>query len=214
APLPAADGADTGIKLSATDGNVALVLGTATAATTAGGCATGVTVAYVIGDGGANCSETTATAALSATKSALRKTGGCADTENNSADFTTATLSSGTPPRNSSSTINDCNAPPLLTINDVSATEGNSSAKTFTFTVSLSKGALAGGVTFDIATQDDSATAGSDYVAHTLTSQTIPAGQQTYTFDVTVNGDTAVEPDEIFFVNVTSVTGANVTDGQ
>ena len=31
---------------------------------------------------------------------------------------------------------------------------------------------------------------------------------------VTVNGDTTVEPNETFFVNVTNVTGATVTDGQ
>jgi uncharacterized protein (TIGR03437 family) len=211
--LPTEDASNSSLNMSATDGKVALVVGTAVATTTAG-CPTSVTVADFVGYGSANCSETSATAALSPTKSALRKTNGCTDTDNNSADFTTPTLSSGTPPRNSSSAINDCNAPPLLTINDVSATEGNTGTKTFTFTMSLSKPALAGGVTFDIATQDDSATAGSDYVAKTLTSQTIAAGQQSYTFDVTVNGDTTVESDETFFVNVTNVTGATINDGQ
>src|SRR5213075_726839 len=69
--------------------------------------------------------------------------------------------------------------------------------------------------TFDIATQDNTATtANNDYVAKSLTNQIIPAGQSTYTFSVTVNGDTNVEPDESFFVNVTNVAGANVTDGQ
>src|SRR5581483_6639406 len=213
--LPAEGAVNTSINMSATDGKVALVVGTSAASTSAGGCPTGVTVADLVGYGGANCSETTAVAALSATKSALRKTDGCTDTDNNSADFTTPTLTSGTPPRNSSSPVNDCNAPPNLTINDVSASEGNSGTKTFTFTVSLSKPALAGGVTFDIATADGTATvAGNDYVARTLTSQTIAAGQQTYTFDVTVNGDTTVESDETFFVNVTNVTGATVLDGQ
>src|SRR5581483_10536183 len=213
--LPAEGAVNTSINMSATDGKVALVVGTSAASTSAGGCPTGVTVADLGGYGGANCSETTAVAALSATKSALRKTDGCTDTDNNSADFTTPTLTSGTPPRNSSSPVNDCNAPPNLTINDVSASEGNSGTKTFTFTVSLSKPALAGGVTFDIATADGTATvAGNDYVARTLTSQTIAAGQQTYTFDVTVNGDTTVESDETFFVNVTNVTSATVLDGQ
>ena len=47
-----------------------------------------------------------------------------------------------------------------------------------------------------------------------LTGQTIPAGSSTYTFDVTVNGDNALEPNETFFVNVTNVTGATVADGQ
>ncbi|HWQ15372.1 MAG TPA: ExeM/NucH family extracellular endonuclease [Roseiflexaceae bacterium] len=101
-----------------------------------------------------------------------------------------------------------------LSIADVSANEGDSGTTTFTFTVSLSAPASAGGVTFDIATADGTATAGSDYVARALTAQTIPAGSTTYTFDVTVNGDTAAEPDETFFVNVTNVTGAAVGDGQ
>src|SRR5207302_1839415 len=137
----------------------------------------------LIGYGTANCSETTPTAGLTETKSALRKNDGCTDTGDNSADFTTPTLNSGTPPRNSSSAINDCNAPPTLSIDDVTTTEGNSLTKTFTFTVSLSKPALAGGVTFDIATQDDTALASSDYVAKSLSGQTIAAGSQTYTFE-------------------------------
>ncbi|TDH20628.1 T9SS type A sorting domain-containing protein, partial [Segetibacter sp. 3557_3] len=51
-------------------------------------------------------------------------------------------------------------------------------------------------------------------VARSLTNQTIPAGASTYTFDVTVNGDNTVEPNETFFVNVTGVTGAVIADGQ
>jgi hypothetical protein len=109
---------------------------------------------------------------------------------------------------------------PTLSINDVSLSEGNSGTMTFTFTVSLSAPAPAGGVTFDIATADGTAQDGNpagednDYVARSLTGQSIAAGQQTFTFDVTVNGDRLVEPDETFFVNVTNVTGATVSDGQ
>lgn len=104
---------------------------------------------------------------------------------------------------------------PNLSINDVSLAEGNNGTTTFTFTVSLSAAAPTGGVTFDIATADGTATiADNDFVQKSLTGQTIPAGSASYTFDVSVNGDTTVEPDETFFVNVTNVTGANVTDGQ
>lgn len=103
----------------------------------------------------------------------------------------------------------------LLSIDNVAMTEGNSSTKTFTFMVSLNNPAGAGGVTFDIATQNNTATSGSgDYVAKSLTGQTIPQGQMMYTFDVTVNGDQLVELTESFFVNVTNVTGAGVLDGQ
>lgn len=103
---------------------------------------------------------------------------------------------------------------PNLTIDDVSLNEGNAGATSFTFTVSLSAAAGAGGVTFDIATADNTATQPSDYTQKTLTTQTIPAGNTSYTFTVLVNGDTTPETNETFFVNVTNVTGANVTDGQ
>ena len=101
-----------------------------------------------------------------------------------------------------------------LFINNVTVTEGDSGTVTASFLVSLSSSSHSG-VTFDISTQDDSATtADNDYVAKTLIAQSIPNGQQTYNFDVTVNGDTNFEPNETFFVNVTNVSGANVSDGQ
>lgn len=104
---------------------------------------------------------------------------------------------------------------PSLTINDVSLNEGNSGPRTFTFTLSLSTPAPGGGVRFNIATQDGMATiADHDYVARALTGQTIAAGQSTYTFDVTVNGDLSIEPNETFLVNVTDVSGASLADGQ
>lgn len=101
-----------------------------------------------------------------------------------------------------------------VSVNDVSVSEGDSGTITATFTVTVSTSAH-GGVTFDIATADNSATvADNDYVAKSLTGQTIPAGQQTYAFTVLVNGDTALELDETFFVNVTNVAGATLADGQ
>ncbi len=106
-------------------------------------------------------------------------------------------------------------ATPNLSINNVTQAEGNSGTSTFTFTVSLDTPAGVGGVTFDIATADDSATdADNDYEINSLASQTIMSGNSTYTFDVTVNGDTNIESNESFFVNVTNVSGANISDGQ
>ena len=103
---------------------------------------------------------------------------------------------------------------PTLTINDVSANEGNSGTTSFTFTVSLSAPAGPGGVSLDIATVDGTATAGSDYVAKALVGQVIPTGSSTYAFTVLVNGDTLNEPNEAFFVNVSNVAGATVADAQ
>ncbi|MDQ5844333.1 MAG: lamin tail domain-containing protein, partial [Acidobacteriota bacterium] len=112
------------------------------------------------------------------------------------------------------------NAPtPALTINDVWQVETNGTT-TFTFQVSLSSPAPGGGVTFDIATADGTAqdynpaTEDNDYVAQTVTGVTILEGNSTYDFVVAVNGDSVVESDETFLVNVTNVTGATVGDGQ
>jgi hypothetical protein len=103
---------------------------------------------------------------------------------------------------------------PSLSIDDVQVGEGNGGTTTATFTVSLSQPAIVGGVIFDIATQDGSATAGSDYVALSLTDQVIPQGETEYQFDVTVNGDTAIENDETFLVDVTDISGASIGDAQ
>jgi len=101
-----------------------------------------------------------------------------------------------------------------LSINDMTVAEGNAGTSLATFTVSLSQPAGVGGVSFDVATANGTATAGSDYMARSLTAQTIAAGASTYTFDVTINGDTLNEPNETFFVNVSNVTGAGIADGQ
>jgi hypothetical protein len=103
---------------------------------------------------------------------------------------------------------------PSLSINDVSVNEGNAGTTNATFTVSLSQPAGAGGVSFDIATADGTATAGVDYSVSSLTGQTIPAGSSSYTFTVLVNGDTLSEPNETFFVNVSNVASAAVSDAQ
>lgn len=103
---------------------------------------------------------------------------------------------------------------PALSINDVSLNEGDSGTTAFTFTVSLNAPAGPGGVSFDIATADGTATAGSDYTAQNLSGQIIAAGSSSATFTVQVNGDTQNEPNKAFFVNVSNVTGATVTDAQ
>jgi len=103
---------------------------------------------------------------------------------------------------------------PTLSINDVSVNEGDSGTTSATFTVSLTQPAGTGGVSFDIATADGTATAGVDYVAASLTGQTIPAGSSSATFTVLVNGDTLNEPSETFFVNVSNPVGATIGDGQ
>jgi hypothetical protein len=111
---------------------------------------------------------------------------------------------------------------PTLNINDVTLAEGDPpGTTTFTFDVTLSSLAGLSGVTFDIATADGTAQDGNpvgednDYVAQSLTGQTIAAGSSgPYSFSVTVNRDSTAEPNETFFVNVTNITGANAGDTQ
>ncbi len=128
------------------------------------------------------------------------------------------TLAAGTgyavgAPTSATGTILDDDQP-ALSISDVSLNEGDSGTTAFTFTVSLNAAAGPGGVSFDIATANGTATAGSDYVAQALTGQTIAAGSNSATFTVLVNGDTLHEPNETFFATVSNVTGATVADGQ
>ena len=137
-------------------------------------------------------------------------------TGNQPSDFTWAVISDDTPGGiNNGQTFTASGGLPSLSINDVTLAEGDAGTVTFTFTVSLSTAAGVGGVSFDIATADGTGTiADNDYVANTLTSQTIPEGSQSYTFDVTVNADDLPETNETFFVNVTNVVGATVSDSQ
>jgi predicted extracellular nuclease len=107
------------------------------------------------------------------------------------------------------------NPPPALSINDVTVLEGDTGTSMAAFTVSLSSPAPVGGVQFDIATQDQTATeADNDYVGRTLTGQVIAAGNTSYTFDVMIKGDATWEPNETFLVNVANITGADVGDTQ
>lgn len=103
-----------------------------------------------------------------------------------------------------------CSGGVILSIANVSQVEGDSGTSAFVFTVSLDGPAPAGGVSFDIATADGSATvADGDYVSSAITGASIPADSTSMQFSVTVNGDTTPETDETFAVNVTNITNAN-----
>jgi hypothetical protein len=124
------------------------------------------------------------------------------------------TAQDGTTQKTYTITVTRAPIPPNLSINDVTLSEGNTGSTTFAFTVSLSAPAPVGGVSFNIATANGTATQPGDYTLNSQAAQTIPAASSTYSFNVSVIGDTDVETNETFFVNVTSVSGAVVTDGQ
>jgi len=212
--LPTPDLVDaTPISMAAGAGKVALV-NSATSLGCNGGSAPCDTaqlalIIDLIGYGSAtNFSEGTPTNVLDATTSAQRNGGGCIDTNNNLNDFTIA----GPAPRNTATVAHSCER--SLSVSDVALAEGNAGTTNFVFTVTLSAAAGPGGVTFDIATADGSASSTSDYTAQSLTGQAIAEGGTTYQFTVAVNGDTAIETDEGFTVNVTNPSGASINDGQ
>src|SRR5205814_1372617 len=110
--------------------------------------------------------------------------------------------------------VNDDGAvTPSISINDVSKSEGNSGTTSFAFDVTLSSAAAAP-VTVNFATADGTATAGSDYTALSSTTLTFTAGETSKQITVNVTGDTLVESDENFFVNLTSPSGGTIADAQ
>jgi predicted extracellular nuclease/Ca2+-binding RTX toxin-like protein len=108
--------------------------------------------------------------------------------------------------------VNDDGPPPLVTINDVTVTEGDAGTSLMTFTVTRTGGT--GAFDVDWETADGSATAGEDYVA---TSGTVhfADGQMTdtVTIAITVNGDTDAELGETLQVLLSNATNfALITD--
>ena len=214
-PTPDATGS---INMSSTAGKVALV-NTTTAITSGTSCPTGASIIDFVGFGTtANCFEGTGpTPGPSNTTAVLRASNGCTDTDQNATDF-----SAGAPnPRNTASPTNSCSAAtptptptPSLSINDVTQAEGDAGTTNFNFTVSLNTPAQTGGVSFTVNTADGTATAPSDYTAIVNGSGSIAEGNSSTQVTVSVNGDTTIEPNETFFVNITNVTGAGVTDAQ
>lgn len=103
--------------------------------------------------------------------------------------------------------------PPSVSIGDATVTEGNSGSTAATFTVSLSQPA-AETISVAYATADGTANAGSDYVA-TSGAVTFAPGVTSQSVTVQVIGDTTVEDNETFYVNLGAVTGnATIADGQ
>jgi len=101
---------------------------------------------------------------------------------------------------------------PTISINDVSVTEGNSGTKAATFTLSLS-GPSVEAIAVRAITNPGTATTSSDYNAINLV-VTFQPGTVTRTFDVGIIGDTNLESNEIFFVNLSFPFGTTIADGQ
>jgi predicted extracellular nuclease len=213
--LPTADFVDASpISMAGAAGKVALVTGIATLGCNGGSSVCDATalarIIDLVGYGNANFFEGAAAPTLSNMTAARRAGGGCTDTDVNSADFAAAAPS----PRNSGSSFNPCGGPPptpRVSVADIAFFEGNAGATSATFTVSLTSPAPASGVSFTYATADGTASSSSDYAA-AAGSGVIAAGALSAQFSITVHGDTDVEPDESFSVQLSDVAGADVAD--
>lgn len=99
-----------------------------------------------------------------------------------------------------------------ISINDVSIVEGNSGTTNFTFSATLSH-AVNTPVSVNFATANGTASSGTDYATSSGTVTFNGTAGETKTITITVNGDTDFEPDETFFVNLSTVQagGRNVT---
>ncbi len=100
---------------------------------------------------------------------------------------------------------------PNILINDVTITEGDSGTSTATFTLTLSS-ALGVESSVNYRTEDSAALAGEDFIAKSGT-VTIPAGQTSRTFTVSIVGDREAEWVETFTVSLSAATHASIQDG-
>ena len=101
---------------------------------------------------------------------------------------------------------------PTVSVGDASAAEGDSDSTTLTFTVTLSEPA-GEPVTVSYSTANGTATAaGADYTP-TVGTLTFAAGETVKTVNVAVTGDTMVELDEQFTLNLSAPVNAVIGDG-
>ena len=107
--------------------------------------------------------------------------------------------------------INDDDGP-TISINDVSITEGNSGTKLATFTLTLS-GPSVEAIAVRAVTTAGTATAASDYNSINLVVIFQP-GTVTRPVDVEIIGDTNLELNETFSVNLSDAFGTTIADGQ
>ncbi len=101
---------------------------------------------------------------------------------------------------------------PTISISDVSVAEGDSGTTNETFAVTLSA-ATTNTVTVDFTTANGTATAGSDYATNSGTLVFAPS-VLTQSITIAVAGDTNVEPDETFVVDLTNAANATILDAQ
>ena len=108
--------------------------------------------------------------------------------------------------------LTENSAAPTLSINDVTITEGDSGSQLATLTINKA-GSSTMPVTVTVSTANNTAVSGSDYTALNQTIRFEPS-ESSQTITVSILGDTTVETDEQFFVNLSSPINATLADAQ
>ncbi|MBX7072493.1 MAG: hypothetical protein K1X71_05045 [Pirellulales bacterium] len=112
-------------------------------------------------------------------------------------------------------TINNDDAQPALSINDVSIVEGNAGQSILKFTISLSNPS-ASPVSVNVSTQDGTAVStppGADYEALTNFAVNFLPGETSKDVEVKINGDLLDEGNETFTANLSDAVGATIAKG-
>ncbi len=110
-------------------------------------------------------------------------------------------------------TITDDDAPPTLSIADVTVIEGDSGTKTAVFTISLSHESSKV-VTVDVDSSDGTAAAGEDYTAVATTLIFNPGESLSQIVNVTIHADTTTESSETFLLTLSSASNATLGSSQ
>ena len=107
----------------------------------------------------------------------------------------------------------DGDSVPVISVQDVSITEGNSGSKSMTFAFTLNRPSETP-ISFNFATANGTAISGNaspaDYAARSG-SVTFAPNQTSRTVTITVRGDATVEANETFTLNLSNVSGATLS---
>jgi uncharacterized repeat protein (TIGR01451 family) len=209
--------------VSVTEGNSGTVSAVFTATLSAASAQT-VTVSWATANGTATAGSdyVAASGTLSFAAGTISKTLSVAVTadttaESNETFFVNLTGASGavlTDSQGRGTILNDdaTTTIPSLSIQDARLAEGNSGSQTTVFSVVLSAPSTQT-VSVHYATANGSATAGSDYLSTSGTLSFAP-GTTSRTIGVTVVGDTAIEANEVFYVNLSAAVNATIARAQ
>jgi uncharacterized delta-60 repeat protein len=122
----------------------------------------------------------------------------------------TGTARLGTPSSTVLTIVND-DPLPAISVNNTTVTEGDSGTKAATFTITR-VGLIDRTLTFAARTSDGTAVAGEDYIAIGGQGQSFQIGPASTSTTVSVNilGDTYIEPDKNFFLDLSSPSNATI----